>query len=183
LASTLLISIDANVPISSTTTPVVISGTVTVLNVGKASNFILPNGLDFNTSTGVITGSLEALGSYPLSLIPSNCFGQGAPFTITFEAISTKTKVFEMDGSQIKTTHADACAIPPGHLNPTLFFFIGNGIDFPAVNDKIFTNDKVTGINPFNGGYQYYKSEGGGTNGSTLLIDARGTVIEVTACP
>ena len=183
LASTLLISIDANVPISSTTTPVVISGTVTVLNVGKASNFILPNGLDFNTSTGVITGSLEALGSYPLSLIPSNCFGQGAPFTITFEAISTKTKVFEMDGSQIKTTHADACAIPAGQLNPTLFFFIGNGIDFPAVNDKIFTNDKVTGINPFNGGYQYYKSEGGGTNGSTLLIDARGTVIEVTACP
>ena len=183
LASTLLISIEANVPVSSSTTPVVVSGTVTVLNVGKATNAILPAGLDLNTSTGVITGSINSLGTYPLSLIPSNCFGQGASFTINFQSVSAKTKVFEMDASQIKTTHADSCVIPAGQLNPTLFFFTGKGVDFPIVNDKIFTNDKVVGVNPFNGGYQYYKVEWGGTNGSTLLIDARGTVIEVTACP
>ena len=87
-----------------------------------------------------------------------------------------------MDGTKIGTTSTLTCAIPIGQLNNTLFYYNGNG-NLPVVGNKVFINDKVLGIKPFNGGYQYYNVPWGGTNGSAVLIDARGYITEITTCP
>ena len=181
-SQTLVVSINSALSLTSNVAPTVVSGTVTVVSVGKSSKAILPPGLLFNQETGIITGTISFSGSFPIELTPENCFGQGSAFTINFVAIDQGIRSFEMDGTQIGTTHTTACAIPSGQLNTSLFYYNGNG-NLPTAGNKVFINDKVLGIKPFNGGYQYYKTPWGGANGSTVLIDARGYIIEVTACP
>lgn len=181
-SQSLVVSIDSSLSLTSSVAPTVVSGTVTVVSVGKSSKAILPPGLFFDQKTGIITGTVSFSGSFAVNLTPENCFGQGSAFTITFVAIDQGIRSFEMDGTKIGTTSALACAIPSGQLNNTLFYYNGNG-SLPVVGNKVFINDKVLGIKPFNGGYQYYNVPWGGTNGSAVLIDARGYITEITTCP
>ena len=93
-----------------------------------------------------------------------------------------------MDGDQFGTTSTDACAITSGHLTPTLFYHSGS-TTYPKVNDvvtvPVLGKGGTSETQIFRGGYVWYKAPwdtAGVGNGTALLIDDRGVIVEIVTC-
>ena len=165
------------------------SGTTTSLNAGTLSNQYLPAGLFFNQDDGVILGAPEETGTFTLVVNAENCFGTSVNSTITISVIEEGQRTFEMDGSQFKTSSSNACGINSGHLNSTLFYHSGSTV-YPKVNDIVTVPTLGQGgtgeTSIFRGGYVWYKAPWdivGTGNGTALLIDDRGVIVEIVTCP
>lgn len=164
------------------------SGTTTFINTGTSSTQYLPSGLFFNQEEGVISGTPTETGAFTLVFNAENCFGTSADSTITISIIEEGQRTFEMDGAQFGTTSALACGITAGQLNSTLFYHSGSTV-YPQVNDIVTVptlGQGGTGLTSiFRGGYVFYKAPwdtAGTGNGTALLIDDRGVIVEIVIC-
>tara|TARA_R110000822_G_scaffold226347_2_gene359144 strand:+ start:4206 stop:10139 length:5934 start_codon:yes stop_codon:yes gene_type:complete len=165
------------------------SGTTTFINSGTSSTQYLPSGLFFNQEEGVISGTPTETGTFTLVFNAQNCFGTSSNSTITISVTEEGQRTFEMDGSQFGTTSALTCNIAAGQLNSTLFYHSGSTV-YPQVNDivtvPILGQGGTSNTNVFRGGYVWYKAPWdivGTGNGTALLIDDRGVIVEIYTCP
>jgi len=171
------------------TTYTTTSGTTTFINSGTSSAQFLPSGLFFNQEEGVISGTPIETGTFTLVFNAQNCFGTSSNSTITISVTEEGQRTFEMDGSQFTTSSSSACGIVPGQLNSTLFYHSGSTV-YPKVNDIVTVPTLGQGgtgeTSVFRGGYVWYKAPWdivGTGNGTALLIDDRGVIVEIYTCP
>ena len=165
------------------------SGTTTSVTLGALAETYLPQGLTFDQNKGIFEGSPSETGTFPFVFTAQNCFGTTSNTTFNINIIEEGQKTFEMDGSQFKTSSSDACSITPGQLNSTLFYHSGRTV-YPQVNDTVTVpviGQGGTGSRDvFRGGYVWYKAPwdtAGVGNGTALLIDDRGVIVEIATCP
>ena len=165
------------------------SGTTTSVTLGALAETYLPQGLTFDQNKGIFEGSPSETGAFPFVFTAQNCFGTTSNTTFNINIIEEGQKTFEMDGSQFKTSSSDACSIALGQLNSTLFYHSGRTV-YPQVNDTVtvpIIGQGGTGSRDvFRGGYVWYKAPwdtAGVGNGTALLIDDRGVIIEIATCP
>ena len=118
-----------------------------------------------------------------------NCFGTSIDKTVVISVIEEGQRAFKMDGSQFGTTSALTCNIAAGQLNSTLFYHSGSAV-YPQVNDIVSVPTRGQGgtsnTSVFKGGYVWYKAPwdtAGTGNGTALLIDDRGVIVEIYTCP
>jgi hypothetical protein len=170
-------------------TYVTTSGTTTSLNAGTLSSQYLPSGLTFNQDDGVILGAPQETGNFTLVFNAENCFGTSIDKTVVISVIEEGQRAFKMDGSQFGTTSALTCNIAAGQLNSTLFYHSGSAV-YPQVNDIVSVPTRGQGgtsnTSVFKGGYVWYKAPwdtAGTGNGTALLIDDRGVIVEIYTCP
>ena len=164
------------------------SGTTTSLNGGVFYSDQLPQGLTFNQATGKFSGTARNTGTFTIEVNAENCFGTSSNVTITISVLEQGQRTFTMDGDQFGTTSTDACAITSGHLNPTLFYHSGS-TTYPKVNDvvtvPVLGKGGTSETQFFRGGYVWYKAPwdtAGVGNGTALLIDDRGVIVEIVTC-
>jgi len=159
------------------------SGTTTSVTNGIQADTYLPQGLSFDLSAGVISGTPSQSGTYPIDFVARNCFGPSANFTLTFVVDSESRRTFLMDGTQFAYTPGSACILTP---TSTLFYHSGEQ-DNPQINDVVLVPTVGKGgssdLGPFRGGYVWYFAEDVGANGSSLLIDDTGTIRDILTCP
>jgi len=186
-----------DITIVSTTVPVVSSGNVTVVNKGFKTN--TPQGMDFDGEQGRIVIPNAPSGVYDFEVRASNCFGTSNTVSVVMEITDNVTKMFQMDIETPSPTSAIACSITASYI-PMLH--TGDNIN-PQVNDTIILPSPDKGkpnttayggfglekgvLEPnydFKGGYNWYKAnfDSGPGNGSVLLIDNTGVVIEIVEC-
>ena len=164
--------------------PVVSSGTATITNSGVSLNRFLPKGLNFERETGRLYGIPQEGGVFNLQFTAENCFGTSAVSTLSIQVVDVNNKTFLLDGSQFGLSSVDACALTE---TPTLFFHTGETV-YPEINDTITIpivgDGGVGGTSVFKGGYVWYKApwDTGAGNGTVLLIDDRGVVIDKVEC-
>ena len=164
------------------------SGTTTSVNGGVFYSDQLPQGLTFNQATGKFSGTARNTGTFTIEVNAENCFGTSSNVTITISVLEQGQRTFTMDGDQFGTTSTDACAINSGHLNPTLFYHSGS-TTYPKVNDvvtvPVLGKGGTSETQIFRGGYVWYKAPwdtAGAGNGTALLIDDRGVIVEIVTC-
>ena len=159
------------------------SGSTTSTTTGVIAETFLPQGLSFDLKKGVISGIPSASGSFQIEFIARNCFGASAVFTLSFQVAEIGQKTFEMDGNQFAYTSVASCGLTP---TATLFYHNGEGND-PSVNDVVTVptvGKEGTGEREiFKGGYVWYKAPNIGANGSALLIDDKGIIVDIFTCP
>ena len=165
------------------------SGTTTSVNSGVFLGDLLPQGVTFDQNKGIITGSARSTGTFTIEVNAENCFGRSSNVTITLSVLEDGQRTFLMDGDQFGTTSSGACSITSGHLNPTLFYHSGQTV-YPQVNDTvtipILGKGGTSNTEVFRGGYVWYKAPwdtAGVGNGTALLIDDRGVIVEIVTCP
>ena len=123
-------------------------------------------------------------GVFVFEFTAENCFGTSAVTTLTIQVIDDINKTFLLDGEQFGLTSVDACALTE---SPTLFYHTGETV-YPEINDTITLpivgDGGAGGTNVFKGGYVWYKApwDTGPGNGTVLLIDDRGVVIDKVEC-
>ena len=184
--------------IISSTVPVVTSGQVTVVTLGLKSN--TPPGFEFDNKEGRMYMRNAVSGVFEFNVIATNCFGSSAPVTVNITVVENVLTMFQMDIETPSPTSALACAITSNYIP---MFHTGSNT-FPEVNDIVSLPqpDKgeskspeigggfglERGIEPpsynFKGGYNWYKAnfDSGPGNGSVLLIDDTGVIIEIIEC-
>lgn len=164
--------------------PVVTGGTATITNSGPAISHYLPEGISFDTQLGKLYGVIKEGGVFVFEFTAENCFGTSAVTTLTIQVIDDINKTFLLDGEQFGLTSVDACALTE---SPTLFYHTGETV-YPEINDTITLpivgDGGAGGTNVFKGGYVWYKApwDTGPGNGTVLLIDDRGVVIDKVEC-
>lgn len=171
------------------------SMTVTVTG-GAPSNYAiiagsLPTGLTANTSTGTITGSPSALGTFPVTILASNALGsvprslniivsQAAPVISSYTLQNATGASVYQRGTAIATNSptiadpvngpADSFAIVPVAAAPA--FSALTGLSFNTTTGQITGNPSVA--TPTSGGYQYdiTATNAGGTSAAYRITIA-----------
>lgn len=159
------------------------SGTTTSLTNGIQASTYLPEGMEFDLTKGIISGTPSQTGTFPIDFVARNCFGASANFTLTFVVSSEGRRTFLMDGTQFDYNPGLACGLT---ATSTLFYHSGEQDD-PKLNDivsvPVLGNGGSSDLGPFRGGYVWYFAESIGANGSALLIDDTGTIRDIVTCP
>ena len=170
------VSVNANGSIvkCAASTPVLTFGSGSVTLIGVCQNEILPEGLTFNTSTGILSGTPTTTCNYELELIATNCFGDSASETINISIASGMNLTpFAMDIENFSDNGADTCLINAVY---TLMYHNGTG-NVPVVGDTIFIDHK--GIDKFMGGERFYKVQ---DSLSSLKVCHNGKVCDSHVC-
>tara|TARA_R100000655_G_scaffold97824_1_gene140894 strand:+ start:80 stop:2065 length:1986 start_codon:yes stop_codon:yes gene_type:complete len=170
---------DIDVKISSSSSPVLVSGTGTSVS-GAISTATLPPGLNLDTLTGQVDFNTDQTGIYTFTMTATNCFGRSLDTLITINILQDALyQKYNMDISNPETTSTLACSVIPSYAQ-----MYHNGVNaYPEVNDFIYQLVGVEYIS-FNGGYKYYITDEltGGKN-NILRIDSIGQVVEKAVCP
>ena len=160
---------------SGTVAKVAGSGAATFTDIGGCIESSLPEGLTFNSTDGVISGTPSETGVFTFTVNATNCFGTSsdASFKITVNEAKTKTPRFKMDVSNSQTTTSAVCAI----TTPTYSSYYHDGIlGFPVIYDVIYSDPE--GYNVYDGNNKWYLME----NGSAIKIDGEGIVVDTFLC-
>jgi len=159
------------------------SGSTTSTTTGVLAELFLPEGMSFDLKKGIISGAPRASGTFVIEFVARNCFGASPVFTLTLSVADVGQKTFEMDGEQFAYSSALGCGLTP---TATLFYHNGTGDD-PKVNDEVSVPSVGKGgtgqREVFKGGYVWYKAPNIGPNGSALLIDDKGIIVDIFTCP
>ncbi len=150
------------------------SADATLVVVGACSGFSLPAGLSFESTTGVISGTVEGIGEYQASFTATNCFGTGPSTQVVISSVlndtpATSFEVF-ING---QATSASAC----GLLVLGWDYLYHNGYyTYPIVGDTVYLQSR--GGNVFVGGSLWYKTN----NNQSCQISNDGVVLAVFNC-
>ena len=150
------------------------SADATLVVVGACSGFSLPAGLSFESTTGVISGTVEGIGEYQASFTATNCFGTGPATQVVISSVlndtpATSFEVF-ING---QATSASAC----GLLVLGWDYLYHNGYyTYPIVGDTVYLQSR--GGNVFVGGSLWYKTN----NNQSCQISNDGVVLAVFNC-
>lgn len=168
------INVLANTSVYSTTLPTLSFGDGTITLVGPYINSVLPNGLTFNQTNGVLSGTPTEACEYTINVTATNCFGDSVAADVDI-SVSTGIQLtpFPIDVENVSANGTAACAITAVY---SLLYHDGIG-DLPALNDKIFTGFK--GYELFMGGSRWYNVDG---SAYSIKICETGKVCETHTC-
>lgn len=159
---------------SGTVSQVSGSADATLEAAGACSGFSLPAGLNFEASTGIISGTVEGIGEYQASFTATNCFGTGPSTQVTISSVlndsaATPFEVF-ING---QATSAAACALLVlGWDN----LYHNGYYTYPIVGDTVYLQSR--GGNVFEGNSLWYKTN----SNQSCQIDNSGVVLAVYNC-
>lgn len=170
---TININSTQNICTSSVVTLVQGDGSATL--IGPCQDKVLPNGLSFDLTLGILSGIPTESCSYELEVEASNCIGDSLAkkINITVDTGVTITP-FAIDVENIGDTGDAACAIDPVY---TLLYHNGNG-RIPDVNDTIFIDYKAS--EKFMGGGMWYKID---NSTYSIKVCETGNVCDKNECP
>lgn len=150
------------------------SDDATLTVAGPCSGFSLPAGLNFEESTGTISGVVEGPGEYQASFTATNCFGTGPSTQVVISSVVSDTPAtsFEVFINGQATSSA-ACAL----LVLGWDYLYHNGYyTYPIVGDTVYLQSR--GGNVFEGNSLWYKTN----NNQSCQIDNSGVVLAVYNC-
>ena len=150
------------------------SDDATLTVAGPCSGFSLPAGLNFEESTGTISGVVEGPGEYQASFTATNCFGTGPSTQVVISSVVSDTPAtsFEVFINGQATSSA-AC----GLLVLGWDYLYHNGYyTYPIVGDTVYLQSR--GGNVFDGNSLWYKTN----NNQSCQIDNSGVVLAVYNC-
>ena len=165
--------IDQTKSVIASSTPTITSGTGTVTLAEPFAE--LPEGLNFNSNSGILSGRVYGTGSYPITLKATNCFGTSAAKTININVKERyNVTAFAIGSDNPMDTGDAACA-----MAPALTIMYHNGSErLPRLNDRIYT-DALGSISLIGNSQWYYLNK----STYSLNIDSTGRVIERNECP
>jgi len=146
---------------------------------GVCLSYILPNGLSFDTNTGILSGVVNDECDFSFDVEATNCFGTSATETIDISIIpSSKFKPFLIDVENFGTDGPTACAV----ASPLYSVLYHNGAgDVPVVGDYVIrTYTNQASAEPFFGGCMWYSVY---NSLDTLKICQTGKVCDAYTCP
>ena len=150
------------------------SSNATFTELGGCSE-LLPEGIEFDSETGTISGTPTEPGDFDITVTATNCFGTSSEttFTITVKPERAPNPEFQMDTTNPQTSSANACAIG----SPSYSTMYHNGIlEYPVIYDMVFSDPE--GLNLYNGNNQWFLTE----SGVAILVDADGIVNDTFLC-
>jgi len=143
--------------------------------LGACQQNILPTGLSFDVTTGILSGSPSESCDYDIEVEATNCVGDSIAKTIKINVeTGIKLTPFAIDVENIGDTGDAACAVSPVY---TLLYHNGIG-RIPDVNDTIFIDYKAE--EKFMGGGMWYKID---NSTYSIKICETGNVCEKNECP
>jgi len=144
-------------------------------DVGGCTSTSLPEGVELDTDTGVISGTPSNQGKFTFTLNATNCFGTSADasFDITVGPGAPPTTPFLVEMDSPQTTSALACAIS----SPTYDTMYHDGIlSYPVIRDVVYEDE--LGLILFVGGDDWYLME----NGVAIQVGNDGVVSDTFQC-
>ena len=158
--------------LSGTVTKLSGSANATYYNIGGCGSYYMPNDLDIDLSTGVISGVANEQGVFEVSINATNCVGTGpdTTFKIYVDLNDTPATKFGVNLSGQASSSA-ACA-----LSANDFLYHDGYYAFPIVGDTIYIESR--GGTLFAGGNLWYKID----NSQSIQIDNEGVVLTVVNC-
>lgn len=173
------VSINETSIVCSATIPTVVGGSGSVTLNGPCASFVIPNGLSFDTTTGILSGIVNDECDFDIDLQASNCFGTSLPETISVSIVAnSKFKPFLIDIENFGTTSSNACAITA----PLYSVLYHNGAgDTPVIGDLVLrVYDAEGNATPFFGGAMWYVVYG---STEVIQICETGKVCDEYTCP
>jgi hypothetical protein len=168
------INIQTDTPVYSTTLPTLSFGDGTITLVGPYIQSVLPQGLNFNSSSGILSGTPSEACEYTINVTATNCFGDSLDVDVNISVDSgIQLTPFAIDVENSSADGTTACAITAVY---SLLYH--NGIAaLPTLNDKIFTDWKATEL--FMGGSRWYNIDG---STESVKICETGKICDVHTC-
>lgn len=150
------------------------SADATLTVEGACSGFSLPAGLNFDSTTGIISGTVEGIGEYPASFTATNCFGTGPTTQVTVSSVLNDNPAtqFEVFISGQGTSSAACALLVLGWDN----LYHNGYYTYPIVGDTVFL--QARGGNVFEGSSSWYKTN----NNQAIKIGNDGVVESVFNC-
>ena len=141
---------------------------------GPCSGFSLPAGLNFDSATGVISGTVEGIGDYQAAFTATNCVGTSPSTQVTVSSVVNDSPATSFDVFiNGQSTAASACAL----LVLGWDYLYHNGYyTYPIVGDTVYLQSR--GGNVFEGGGLWYKIN----NNQSILVGDDGVVESVFNC-
>jgi hypothetical protein len=159
---------------SGTVTKISGSADATLTLSGACSGYSLPPGLEFESTTGVISGTVEGLGDYQATFRATNCFGIGPSTQVTISSVLNDSPATPFDVFiNGQATSASACSLLVLGWDP---LYHNGYYTYPIVGDTVYL--QARGGNVFVGGSLWYKIN----NNQSCQISNDGVVLAVFNC-
>ena len=173
---------EANVPMGENTTvcsktvPVLVTGSdASSTLLGNCEDDVLPFGLSLGKTTGLLSGSIQQQGVYPITVTATNCFGTSINNTfIVTVGPQSQYRRFYMDDTVPKDNADAACDIP----STAQIYYHDGDATYPQVNNYIYYLNEFSGYDLYNGGFLWFLVE----NNEAIQIDNAGQVVDVSIC-
>lgn len=145
------VNVQTDVTVCATALPTLSFGDGTITAGTACMSSILPQGLSFDTNTGILSGTPTEACEYAITVNATNCFGNSVNATVNISvATGIQLTPFAIDVENFSDNGAGACV-----LSPVYSLLYHNGIgNIPDVNDDIFLDHR--GIDLFMGGSRWY---------------------------
>jgi len=168
------VNVQTDVTICATALPTLSFGDGTITAGTACMSSILPQGLSFDTNTGILSGTPTEACEYSIVLNATNCFGSSINATVNISvATGIQLTPFAIDVENFSDNGAGACA-----LSPIYSLLYHNGVaNVPDINDDIFLDHR--GIDLFMGGSRWYNID---TASFSIKICETGKVCDTHIC-
>ena len=145
------VNVQTDVTVCATALPTLSFGDGTITAGTACMSSILPQGLSFDTNTGILSGTPTEACEYAITVNATNCFGSSIDATVNISvATGIQLTPFAIDVENFSDNGAGACV-----LSPVYSLLYHNGIgNIPDINDDIFLDHR--GIDLFMGGSRWY---------------------------
>lgn len=169
------VNINETVTVQSSATPVVLSGDGAYVIDVKYLGHLLPAGINFDLSTGILSGVADDCNTFPIRIRATNCFGTGVYADVNI-TVSTGIKLtpFAIDVDNFSDTGDGACVVSPTY---SILYHDGPG-RVPADGDTIYSDSLAAG--KFMGGSVWYYID---HSTYSIKICENGKVCAINECP
>ena len=167
---------EASISVCSGTVPVLVTGSDASSTLqGNCEDDVLPLGLSLDKLSGILSGSIQQQGVYPITVTATNCFGTSINNTfIVTVGPPTQYRRFYMDDTVPKDNADAACDIP----TTTAIYYHNGDATYPQVNNYIYYLNEFSGYDLYNGGFLWFLVE----NNEVIQIDNAGQVVDISIC-
>lgn len=168
------VNVQTDVTVCATALPTLSFGDGTITAGTACMSSILPQGLSFDTNTGILSGTPIEACEYAITVNATNCFGDSIDTTVNISvATGVQLTPFAVDVENFSDSGAGACALTPIY---SLLYHNGIG-NIPDVNDDIFLDHR--GIDLFMGGSRWYNID---ISTYSIKICETGKVCDTNVC-
>jgi hypothetical protein len=169
-----VINIQETSYVSSTVAPTLAFGDGTSTEIAVNQSDLLPKGINFDTATGVLSGTASTTSDYAITITATNCVGTSTEATVNvYVTTGIQLTPFAVDVENFADTDTAACAV-----NAVYSLLYHNGKEsLPDVKDIVYIDYRAR--DPFMGGSRWYNMD---NSNYAIQIDEIGNVIGRTSC-